>query len=232
MIGYSLGGALAADIASRIPTSIEGLILIAPGGLIRTSHITWKSRLLYSSNGFLPEWLIERLVARRLWTGPETTRTIEPENDARSATLNQNDDEPKGGLRSSAVYTTSHHLLLPEYVNSTASKVVDWQIQHHKGFIPAFISSIRHAPIHGQQARWTILREHIEKGVGVLRRVYIVLGETDPIIVAEELVEDATAVLGKENVEVKIIKGVGHEVAISNPDDIVSVMEELSASKS
>ena len=234
-VGYSLGGALAADFASHFPNLVQNLVLIAPGGLIRTSHITWKSRLLYSTSGFLPENLIELLVARRLWTGPETSRTIEPEHDTGTATLNSNDtnpnprsvreNEPKGGLRSTAVYTTSNHLLLPTHTNSTASQVVDWQIQHHQGFIPAFISAIRYAPIHGQQLRWSAIRDNIQNGVGKLKKVHMVLGETDPIIVAGELLEDATVVLGEENMEVEVIRGVGHEVAISNAADIVRVIQ-------
>lgn len=173
--------------------------------------------------------MIERLVARRLWSGPETARTIEPEGDANGGSLNGKDEKKgasKWGSRSTAVYTTSHHLLLPAHVNSTASKVVDWQIEHHKGFIPAFVSAIRYAPIHGQQDRWRVLRENMESGKSGLKKVHLVLGETDPIIVAEELVEDATAVLGEENVRVEIVRGVGHEVAISNADDVVRVTLE------
>lgn len=216
-------------MASRIPSSVENLILVAPGGLIRTSHITWKSRLIYSSSGILPEWLVETLVARRLWTGSETETATHPEPEKDVAQLSK--EESRGGLKSSAVYTTSHHRLLPDHVNSTAAKVVDWQILHHRGFIPAFVSAIRHAPIHGQQARWKILRDNMESGVGGLRKVYLVLGETDPIIIAEELVADATEVLGRENVAVSIVKGVGHEVAISNADDVVGAVEVAFASK-
>lgn len=226
---------MAADFTSHFPNLVQSLILVAPGGLIRTSHITWKSKLLYSTSGLFPESLIEYLVARRLWSGPETSRTIEPEHDTGATALNTNDaipnsrsvrkNETSGGLRSTAVYTTSNHLLLLNHINSTAANVVDWQIQHHQGFISAFISAIRYAPIHGQQSRWSAIRDNIENGIGKLKKVHIVLGETDPIVVAVELTEDAAAVLGEENMEVQVIQGVGHEVAISNAADVVRVVE-------
>ena len=153
-------------------------------------------------------------------------RTLEPEADTDATTLNENDGKrSKGGSRSAAVYKTSDHLLLPKYPNSTASKVVDWQLQHHPGFVPSFISTIRHGPIHNQQHRWSIIRDNIENRVGRLRKVYMVLGETDPIIIADELVEDATNVLGKENVRVEVVRGVGHEVAISSAGEVMRVVE-------
>ncbi|KAF2007229.1 alpha/beta-hydrolase [Amniculicola lignicola CBS 123094] len=223
IIGYSLGGALAADFTSYFPNLIRGLILVAPGGLIRTSHITWKSRLLYSSRGIIPEWLIHKMVAGRLWTGPDVARSIEPEPDLAAVSLN----ESKGGLRSQAVYTSSHTTLLPDNPNSTVGKVVDWQIQYHKGFVPAFVSTIRHAPIHEQQPRWRVVGENMNKGRCPLRRVDIILGETDPIIVAEEIVEDAKEVLGEEYLRVKLVRGSGHEVAIDRPDIIVRTVGQV-----
>jgi pimeloyl-ACP methyl ester carboxylesterase len=236
LIGYSLGGALAADFTSYFPSSISHLFLLAPGGLIRTSHITWKSRLLYSTGGIVPEWLIERLVAQRLWTGPETARTIEPEPDPEPVVIDgreaKEEEEEKGGLRGSAVYTSSHHQLLPGNPNSTVGKVVDWQIQHHAGFVPAFISSIRYAPIHGQQHRWRLIGEYMKEsavsggsgeGAG-LKEVHLILGETDPIIVADEIVEDAKEVLGQEYLRLTVMKGVGHEVAIEKAEEIADLV--------
>jgi hypothetical protein len=205
---------------------IDGLVLVASGGLIRTSHITWKSRLLYSTAGLIPEWLVQRLVAKRLWSGPETARTIEPEPDT-GADVRDDDDEPKTALGSHAVYTSSRLYLLPGNPHSTVSNVVDWQILHHRGFVPAFISSIRYAPIHNQHHRWRVVAQNIANGVGNLKEVRMVLGETDPIIVADELVEDAKEILGEGNVRVRLVEGAGHEVPINRAEEVVDAVVEM-----
>ena len=141
----------------------------------------------------MPESWIESLVAKRLYTGPEVARSIEPEPDT------VENAEIKTANRGDAVYASSHYALLPGNPYSTVGAVVDWQIKHHKGFVPAFISSIRYAPVHSEHARWRILGQNIAnitKGSGKLKRVYIVLGETDPIIVKDEIIEDARECLG------------------------------------
>ncbi|UPX13728.1 uncharacterized protein EKO05_0004227 [Ascochyta rabiei] len=218
LIGYSLGGALAADFTSYFPHLIKSLVLIAPGGLIRRSHTTWKSRLLYSTSGLLPESWIEHLVAKRLYTGPEEARSIEPEPNT------VDNAEMKRASRGDAVYASSHHALLPACPHSTVGAVVDWQIAHHEGFVPAFISSIRYAPVHGEHERWRALGRNIDDGVGELKKVHVVLGETDPIIVKEELMEDARECVGEDNVEFKIVHGAGHEVAVERADEILTVV--------
>ncbi|KAF2476444.1 alpha/beta-hydrolase [Lindgomyces ingoldianus] len=222
IVGYSLGGAIAADFTSYFTASISHLILIAPGGLIRTTHITWKSRFLYSTSGLLPEWMIHSLVARRLWTGPNTARSIEPEGDVEAQ--KEPESEKKGGLRSHAVYLSPQLNLLPTCPNSTVGNVVDWQIQHHRGFVPAFVSTIRFAPIHNQHHRWRIIGEKMKIGGIPLKKVNVILGENDPIIVAEEVAEDVKEVLGEDYVQVQVLKGAGHELAIDKVDEIASLV--------
>jgi hypothetical protein len=124
----------------------------------------------------------------------------------------------------SAEFLSSNKKLLRGNPQSTVSAVVDWQVLHHKGFVPAFVSSIRYAPVHEQQHRWSVIKDNIESGKGPLKEVWLVLGETDPIIIKEELVEDATAALGEENLRVRVVEGSGHEVAIERADEIVQVV--------
>jgi pimeloyl-ACP methyl ester carboxylesterase len=241
IIGYSLGGAIAADFASYFPHLIKALFLIAPGGLIRKEHITFKSKVQYSGfGGLLPEKLVQWLISRRLYTGPETARSMEPEtiispppstapsgNDKTPGDGNNEDEDPKGGLRSTAIYRSSAHTLLPSRPESTVSAIVDWQIVHHAGFVPAFISSIRYAPIHEQGGRWRKIGEYMRQPGAGFTQVHLILGEEDGIIVAGEVIEDARRYLGEENVKVKVFEGTGHEVAFERVVEIGEIVGEV-----
>ncbi|KAJ4366762.1 hypothetical protein N0V83_007287 [Neocucurbitaria cava] len=208
VVGYSLGGAIAADFASYFPNLVRGLVLVAPGGLIRTNRIGWRSKFLYSPGSILPEFFVHGLVSRRLHYKPDLASTIEP--DAQIV-------EP--GVRFNGVNLSESH--------GSVTEVLDWQLQHHKGFVPAFISSIRYAPIHEQHHRWGVIKDNIDKKQGRLREVWFVLGELDSVVVADEIMEDAKNVLGDENARFRLVKGVGHEVATERADEIVRVVTRV-----
>lgn len=216
LVGYSLGGAIAADFTSYFPHLVKGLVLVAPGGLIRTKHITLKSKLTYQS-GWMSEWLVQRLVANRLWTGAKSGVESAPGTAEHAETTTTS----RGNSDDSAVYLSSDRSLLPGMPHSTVSAVVDWQIKHHKGFVPAFISTIRHGPVHHEHARWQVIGENIDRHEGLLKEVWFVLGEDDPIIIADELTEDAKAALGEDNVKIRLVKEVGHEIAIERAEEVV-----------
>ncbi|KAL1845499.1 hypothetical protein VTK73DRAFT_549 [Phialemonium thermophilum] len=106
----------------------------------------------------------------------------------------------------------------------TVASVMVWQLQNHAGFVPAFVSSIRHAPIYERREEWAALgrllaarraQSATEPSVAGLRggKVLLVLGASDPVVVREELIQDATKVLGSEAFEVAVFDS-GHEVAI------------------
>ncbi|KAF1939119.1 alpha/beta-hydrolase [Clathrospora elynae] len=221
IIGYSLGGAIAADFTSYFPSMVRGLVLVAPGGLIRPHHFGIGSKMLYRSS-WMPEWMVSKLVASKLWTG---AKRVEPAPDAveNAETTTTTTTVSEGGAK----FSSSNQMLLPGNPHSTVSAVVDWQIKHHYGFVPAFISTIRYAPIYNQHHRWSVIKENIETKTGPLRDVWLVLGETDPIIIADEVTEDAKAVLGEDNVRVRVIEGAGHEIAIEKADDIVKVVRSI-----
>lgn len=205
IVGYSLGGALAADFTSYFPHLVRGLVLVAPGGVMRRNHIGWKSKLIYSPSSFLPEFFVSKLVSRRLHNNPGFASTIQP--DAQTV---------ETGVRFNGVSLSESH--------GSTTEILDWQLQHHKGFVPAFISSIRYGPLYGQESRWSVIKENIEKRHGHIKEVWFVLGEMDPVVVAEELMEDAKNILGEEHAKFRLVKGVGHEVAAERADDIVRVI--------
>lgn len=177
---------------------------------------------MYAEGGWIPEWVKKRIVANRLWTGAKAETNVEPDPEAVENAETTTTSRSESG--SSSVYVSSSHSLLPGSPNSTVSAVVDWQIKNHPGFVPAFMSTIRHAPIHDQHHRWEVIRENLGRKKALMKEVWFVLGETDPIIIADELVEDARAVLGEDNVRIRIVEGAGHEVAIERADDVVRVV--------
>ena len=68
IIGYSLGGGISATFTGYFPKIVMSLILMAPSGLIRPEHMSFRSRFLYST-GIVPENILRWLVKRRMKAG-------------------------------------------------------------------------------------------------------------------------------------------------------------------
>ena len=113
----------------------------------------------------------------------------------------------------------------------TVAAAVAWQTQYHEGFIKSFISSIRYGPITNQQPDWKRVGERLaaqnastEESYEVEGlqhgKVLIICGEKDPVILKEELIEDATEVLGESGVRFKFCDA-GHELPIIRSEMIV-----------
>ncbi|KAH6688385.1 Alpha/Beta hydrolase protein, partial [Plectosphaerella plurivora] len=229
LVGYSLGGAIAASFANYHAHTVRSLSLVAGGGLIRTSHVSTKSRLLYSEGTF-PERLLRALIRRRLWPevgGPADMPEAEVNDDAPPAKKAEKiESDARGGS------SFDDASLADERPDLTVSRVMEWQLKHHEGFVGAYKSTILHAPIYAQgDAEWGHLGAKLRvrramKGVAGLQdgKVLLILGETDPVIVPEETEEDARRVLGDEAVTVKIIEGAGHEVGITRGREVADMI--------
>ncbi|THX46074.1 putative alpha/beta hydrolase [Aureobasidium pullulans] len=224
LVGYSLGGGVAASFTSYFPNLVESLILIAPAGLMRPNHIHWTSRFLYG--GFLPGKLVEYLIWRRLGGGSSSTPSRSNEDDGKITPTQAADEE-----------TPSHPALTRDSSASISTRrpsvsiadVVSWQLTHHAGFIPSFISSIQHAPVSNQHSSWKTIATNqscpspqqrlLEK------KVLLLLGRDDNVIIADELSEDAKAVLG-DAVDICILDG-GHELPVINADIVAQRIAEF-----
>ena len=93
------------------------------------------------------------------------------------------------------------------------------------------MSSIRYGPIAGQHAYWQRIAERLtaQKASSEGRheieglqngKVLIIAGHKDVIIVEDELVEDATEILGENNVRFELVDA-GHELAVSKSKEII-----------
>lgn len=202
LLGYSLGGALAAAFAAYHSHMLRSLTVVCPGGLVRESHISWRSRLLYS-HGVLPEWLLRSWARGRL--APQHGQSADvPDGEEADANF---DDVTMAVGRSTV----------------RVGDVVGWQLDANPAFVDSYMSTIRYAPIYGQHDKmWAVLGEKLaanrELGLG-LQRVCVILGDKDTLIIKDEWIEDTKAVLGEEGVDICVISG-GHEIAISKGKEV------------
>ncbi|KAJ0322839.1 hypothetical protein COL5a_008667 [Colletotrichum fioriniae] len=237
LLGYSLGGAVAAAFSSAHPHLVRSLSLVAPGGLVRSgAHVGWRSRVLYNAE-WVPDLVRRWVVGRRLrpvkFGGgvdgdvPEK-ETVDDEEEEKEKKEEWDELRLVGGGR--------------------IGEVVGWQLARHPGFVTSYMSTIRHAPIYDRgDEEWRVLAEVLEArrsscgdggdgggGGGGGRgqssepglrkgRVLFLLGEDDDIVVLGETVWDAERVLGEDAVEVVVLGG-GHEIAITKGREIVGAV--------
>ncbi|XWW97525.1 hypothetical protein V2A60_005509 [Cordyceps javanica] len=218
ILGFSLGGAIAASFATYHANMLRSATLVCPGGLVRPSRISWRSRLSYMQGGLLPEWAVQRLARGRLRPSSSKHTSVDIPDGAEDADVDFDAvpvarDAPRG---------------------PKVGEVVRWQFDRNDGFVPAYVSTIRNAPVYAQhEALWPLLAgqlaarrttgEEADRPAGLQTgRICLIVAEKDPIVVATECIEDARAVLGEDGVDAHIVKG-GHEIGISRGKEIANI---------
>ncbi|KAI0894753.1 alpha/beta-hydrolase [Annulohypoxylon nitens] len=234
LVGYSLGGGLSVSFTRYFPHLVSSLTLVASGGLIRPYHVGWQSRLLYNS-GLIPEFLVKILVRRRLRPKDEQQPSAAGGADIMSAETKK--QLPKGDGDSNGGDGFDSAAISKSRPDVTVASVVRWQVDHHEGFVTAFLSTIRNAPIYAALDDW----KHLARILEVRRRlelgnksecppgirsgkILIILGENDPVVVKEEMVEDAERVLGTDGVEFAVLPG-GHEIPFTSSTRVASTID-------
>lgn len=228
LVGYSLGGGIAASFASYFPQLLSSLVLLAPAGLIRDSQISFQSRLLYS-RGLVPERVLGFLVGRRLRAGPLTTpkpkaKTISAE-DALAEEL-----PTQGAAEVQRLSRAYPHVNVPN--------AVKWQVGEHAGFVHAFMSSMRYGPILQQRQRgtWERLGRYLsaqkdlsldeQRASGLPSdKVLIMCGNNDAVIIKDEVVPDATAAL-KGHASFRFFDA-GHEFPSTKYEEVAQYVMEF-----
>jgi len=227
LIGYSLGGGISATFTSYFPDLVDSLILFAPAGLVRPQHISRANRVLYSE-GLIPEVVLHRLIKQRL-----RRPLAAPPQKSGAAAEDDKKMDATDAVQAEAVpvniESNSQAPLSKLRPHVTVAATVVHQLEHHPAFVAAFMSSIRYGPIRFQHDRWRMIgdrlrRQNEEKGTH--KKVLVVMGATDPIIIRHELEEDARAVLGPDVVEFAALDA-GHEVPVTKSDQVVDCIMDF-----
>lgn len=219
IIGYSLGGGIAAHFAGTFPSMVKSLVLLAPAGLIRAERFGRITKFIFSS-GIIPERILHGLTSRRLQQ-PIASSTKVPKQ-PKTATVSGK-AEAAARVASAEVPGTVHgNADSPDLpIEQRVTHYVRWMVTHHRGFVPAFMSSIRHAPLTNQQESWKVLAQRKPGTTAVL------LAEKDEIINLEDYETDGLPLLGgHENVYWKVLPGT-HDFVMTQPQAITKELDAL-----
>lgn len=199
VIGYSLGGGIAANFAATFPNMVESLILLAPAGLIREENLGRVSRLVFTT-GIIPERLLAWITKHRLRQpiASSVSKKIKKSTD----TLLQT--EGKENYTDIAVQEAVDPVDEPPQTafELQVMNFVHWALDFHQGFVQAFMSTIRYAPLLDQHDYWRRLAGRKPGTTAVL------LGRDDNLIQKDDYEEDALPLLGgKDNVYWRVVPG-------------------------
>ncbi|GKT42351.1 serine O-succinyltransferase [Colletotrichum spaethianum] len=212
VIGYSLGGAVAASFATAFPHMVESLVLLAPAGLIRAENFGVLAQLTFQS-GLVPGRILAAITRKRLQR---------PLASKRSNAVAEEDDPAEKFVDVAAAEVSGPNGTGDGdvQVEQQVRDYVPWMVAHHQGFVPAFMSCVRWAPLTGQHDTWRALGKRPKGTTAVL------IGKMDEVIDVEDYTKDGLPLLGgEENVLWKVLPG-GHDFVMTKTEFI---MRELDA---
>ncbi|KAK2610982.1 hypothetical protein N8I77_004366 [Diaporthe amygdali] len=214
LVGYSLGGGIAAHLAATFPSTVKSLILLAPAGMIREENFGIVAKVIFRS-GWVPEGIVEIMTRWRLKrpiaesakrkskggpSGPSTPKSHLPGDQAIEATVTSE-------IADAAVAEA------PGPLQRQVLKYVNWQVANHAGFVPAFMSTLRYAPMINQHEAWRKLAKREPK------TTCFIFGIGDEIVNDEDYRQDVLPLVGgEENVFwARSVPG-GHDFPMAHPD--------------
>ncbi|KAI1487446.1 Alpha/Beta hydrolase protein [Biscogniauxia mediterranea] len=230
LVGYSLGGGIAANFAAAFPRLVDTLILLAPSGLIRPENIGRASRLVFTS-GLVPERLLAWLTHRRLRTPIDEAVAKRPRRHGGGATATATQevkDKDKEKEKEDYIDVAVQEAVeaeadpAPTPFELQIASFVHWSLDHNAGFVPAMMSTIRSAPLMGQQQSWRRLARR-----GGPARTAVLLGEHDALVQRHDYEEDALPLLGgPANVFWRVLPG-AHNFPFTHGEFAVQAIEEF-----
>ncbi|KAL3426973.1 alpha beta hydrolase family [Phlyctema vagabunda] len=201
IIAYSLGACISTSFTAHFPDAVKSLVLLCPTGLIRPQHLVRKQRVLFAAD-YVPTLVMERFAKKTLQKPMYADENKEPSVE----------DLAKGELKEGAHTSLPPVPVSRKYPDITVMGAVQWHLHSHPGFVRSFLSTLRYAPISGQEEEWKKLGLRQDK-------IMIVAGSTDPIIIPEELKVDTEALLGKDKIDWNLIEG-AHDIPVTEPEEI------------
>ncbi|KUI53911.1 hypothetical protein VP1G_01420 [Cytospora mali] len=221
LVGYSLGGGIAVHLATTFPGMVKSLILLAPAGMIREENFGTAARVVFRS-GWLPEKLVEVMTRWRLKRpiAEAAKRKSKGGRDQSPATPTPHvpGEEAIEAAVTSEIADTSDRAL-PNSLQRRVLKHVNWQVAHHEGFVPAFMSTLRYAPMIKQHDTWRKLAERKPK------TTLFIFGDGDGVVNDGDYREDVLPLVGGEEhvCWTKPVPG-AHDFPMTHPEKALEII--------
>lgn len=214
LVGYSLGGGIAIHLAAAFPRMIKTLILLAPAGMIREENFGAVAKFIFRS-GWVPEGLVEIMTRWRL-KRPIAESAKRKSKGGPSGASTPKSHLPGDEVVETAVTSEIADPAVPEAPGPLQRQVlkhVNWQVRNHAGFVPAFMSTLRYAPMINQHEAWRKMATREPK------TTCFIFGIGDEIVSDEDYRQDVLPLVGgDENVFwARPVPG-GHDFPMAHPD--------------
>jgi pimeloyl-ACP methyl ester carboxylesterase len=223
VVGYSMGGGIAAHLVASFPEMVESLVLLAPAGMIRPERFGRVANAVFRG-GWMPERVLGLMTRRRLErpiaAGVKGERKAKKVGGEEELLMGSEGDGPVGAALAEAGGdgedggpTTRLEVRVLRYVQ--------WMVRHHEGFIPAFMASLRDAPLMGQHGVYKRLATETHVPLALL------FGRKDTVVDERGYREDGLELLGGEKrVTWRVVDG-GHDFPMTHAKQAVRIMEEF-----
>ena len=221
LVGFSLGGGIAMSFAAHFPYLVDSIVLLAPGGILRYLPPGYDNTLLRIPH-LLPSFYLRKLAASLLGVGLLATPLD-------SSSPNAQDLKRLGSA--DKLSTIDKNAL-------DSATILQWQFDHHKGFVHSFINTIIHGPLMNQQPDWqktcniikgdkhlTIPSDHSSKLFN--SKLLTIFGDADGIVAQKDVVEDLTKMIGTPgHLICRVVPG-GHGFPLPSSDIIITHLADF-----
>ena len=205
------------SFASHFPNLVDSIVLLAPGGILRDLPPAYKNPCFYYPQ-LVPQWYLRRLVGSLL--GVASSPAL-----LQTGTDNEiNNDQVLPEILEKPKTIDAGHL--------DVAAIVQWQFDHHQGFVHSFTNTIKQRIFMNQHQEWKrvckIVKGDIEGRSKLANsKILAIFGEDDDIVKETDVAEDLSAMLDRrDHLVVKSVPG-GHGFPIPNAGEVIGQISEF-----
>ena len=221
VVAFSLGGGIAMAFAADFPYLINSIILLAPGGILRSLPDEYES-VFYRYPSLLPSSYLKSLVGKTL--GLKVSHSPIGCSDLHDQSQMSREMSQEAQSMKKAVLDIS--------------AIAQWQFDNHEGFLHSFTNTLLYGPIQHQHSDWrrvcSVLKgdtahtsplSHSSKLFN--SKILLIFGEADSIVRAEEVSADLLDIIcDPEHIEFKVVPG-GHGFPVPRCDEVAEHISDF-----